>query len=268
MILTVTPRCAAAMRAASNDFDPYKQVINRISQLDSIGHPTDKIELIVMGGTFPSQDLDYQEYFVRERHDVEVSSIHVEGIEAARPAPGVLDAITGADAVVIAPSNPVVSIDPVLAVPDVRDAVAARRDEVVAISPIVGGAALKGPADRLLNTQVATVLQDPFIRKVGVFNGVEATLGPVVARTIVQGLPDAGGGDRIGVPRIPLGGNLLDGEPPAHPEGGEHRVEADLRCRDTADHRRHREVQHDGLGRLAVAQGAHRANVRTNDRWN
>lgn len=96
------------------------------------------------------RDLAFQEYFVRERHDVEVASVHLQGIEAARPAPGVLEAISEAEVVVVAPSNPVVSIDPVLAVEGVRQAVQRRRDRVVAISPIVGGAALKGPADRLM----------------------------------------------------------------------------------------------------------------------
>jgi LPPG:FO 2-phospho-L-lactate transferase len=95
-------------------------------------------------------ELAFQEYFVREHHDVAVRSVHVEGAARAEPAPGVLDAIHDADVVVIAPSNPVVSIDPVLAVPGVRDAVTAARARTVAISPIVGGAALKGPADRLL----------------------------------------------------------------------------------------------------------------------
>ncbi len=94
--------------------------------------------------------LGFQEYFVREQHAVAIADVQVEGAAAARPAPGVLEAIAGADVVVIAPSNPVVSIDPVLAVPGVRDAVVAARPRCVAISPIVGGAALKGPADRLL----------------------------------------------------------------------------------------------------------------------
>ncbi len=73
-----------------------------------------------------------------------------DGADAAQPAPGVLAAIADAERVVIAPSNPIVSIEPVLAVPGVRDAVRDRRDDVVAVSPIVAGAALKGPADRLL----------------------------------------------------------------------------------------------------------------------
>jgi LPPG:FO 2-phospho-L-lactate transferase len=92
----------------------------------------------------------FQEYFVKLRHDVTVRSVRFAGAEHARPAPGVLEGIASADAVVICPSNPVVSIDPVLAVPGVADALSARRDRTVAVSPIVAGAALKGPADRLL----------------------------------------------------------------------------------------------------------------------
>lgn len=96
-------------------------------------------------------ELAFQEYFVRRRHAVPVRAVRFDGAAAARPAPGVLDAIARADRVVVAPSNPVLSIDPVLAVPGVRDAVAARRDDVVAVSPLVGGAALKGPADRVMS---------------------------------------------------------------------------------------------------------------------
>jgi LPPG:FO 2-phospho-L-lactate transferase len=95
-------------------------------------------------------EVGFQHYFVRLRHDVPVVSVRVAGAESARPSPGVVEAVAGAATVVIAPSNPLVSIAPVLAVPGVREAVAARRDDVVAVSPIVGGQALKGPADRLL----------------------------------------------------------------------------------------------------------------------
>jgi LPPG:FO 2-phospho-L-lactate transferase len=95
-------------------------------------------------------EIGFQEYFVRRHHDVAVRKVRFAGAEEAAPAPGVLEAIAGASTVVIAPSNPIVSIDPVLAVPGIRDAVAARRADVVAVSPIVAGAALKGPADRLL----------------------------------------------------------------------------------------------------------------------
>jgi LPPG:FO 2-phospho-L-lactate transferase len=95
-------------------------------------------------------EVAFQRYFVERQHDVRVSAVRFEGAEDAVPAPGVLDAIGQADVVVIAPSNPIVSIAPVLAIPGVRDAIERRRDHVVAISPIIAGAALKGPADRLL----------------------------------------------------------------------------------------------------------------------
>ncbi|CAB4554341.1 unannotated protein [freshwater metagenome] len=100
--------------------------------------------------TVDGRELSFQEYFVREHHDVAVSQIRFAGAEIAVPGPEVLDSIEQADVVCIAPSNPVVSIDPVLAVPGVRAAVTAARERTIAISPIVGGAALKGPADRLL----------------------------------------------------------------------------------------------------------------------
>jgi LPPG:FO 2-phospho-L-lactate transferase len=95
-------------------------------------------------------DIGFQEYFVGRRHSVAVSGVHFDGIEDATPAPGVLAAIEDALTVVVAPSNPIVSIGPILAVPGVRDALRRRRDSVVAVSPIIAGGAVKGPADRLL----------------------------------------------------------------------------------------------------------------------
>jgi LPPG:FO 2-phospho-L-lactate transferase len=95
-------------------------------------------------------EIAFQEYFVRRRHDVAVASVRYEGASGAKPAPGVLDAIEDAQTVIICPSNPVLSIGPILALPGVRDALAGRRQDVVAVSPIIAGKALKGPADRLL----------------------------------------------------------------------------------------------------------------------
>jgi LPPG:FO 2-phospho-L-lactate transferase len=95
-------------------------------------------------------EVGFQEYFVGRQHSVPVSGVRFEGAEAATPGPGVLDAIVDADVVVVAPSNPIVSIGPLLAVPGVRDALGARVGGRVAVSPIIAGAALKGPADRLL----------------------------------------------------------------------------------------------------------------------
>ncbi len=95
-------------------------------------------------------EISFQEYFVGRQHSVPVTSVRFDGAERTRPAPGVLDALNGADRIVVAPSNPAVSIDPVLAVPGVAEVLRRRREAVVAVSPIVGGKALKGPADRLL----------------------------------------------------------------------------------------------------------------------
>jgi LPPG:FO 2-phospho-L-lactate transferase len=100
--------------------------------------------------TVDEGEIGFQEYFVQRHHDVAVSAVRFAGAESAAPAKGVLDSIAGAERVVIAPSNPIVSIAPVLAVPGVREAVEKRRPDVVAVSPIIAGAALKGPADRLL----------------------------------------------------------------------------------------------------------------------
>ena len=98
----------------------------------------------------PDGWLDFQEYFVRRRAADEVLDIRYEGAGAARPAPGLLDAIEGAEAILLAPSNPLVSIGTILAVAGVRDAVQNTTAPVVAVSPIVGGATIKGPADRMM----------------------------------------------------------------------------------------------------------------------
>jgi LPPG:FO 2-phospho-L-lactate transferase len=95
-------------------------------------------------------EVSFQDYFVRLHHDVTVRGVRFEGAETAQAAPGVMEALHDADGIVVCPSNPVVSIGPVLAVPGVREALMARRERVVAVSPIVAGAALKGPADRLM----------------------------------------------------------------------------------------------------------------------
>ncbi len=93
--------------------------------------------------------LSFQEYFVARGHRDEVIALAYEGIESAKPAPGVVEAVAGADLVVIAPSNPPLSIWPILQIPGVAAAIAAA-DNVVAVSPLFAGKALKGPADRIL----------------------------------------------------------------------------------------------------------------------
>jgi LPPG:FO 2-phospho-L-lactate transferase len=110
----------------------------------------DGVPTAIAAGVAAGEEISFQDYFVRLQHAVPVAAVRFAGAESARPAPGVLDAIADADTVVVAPSNPIVSIGPVMAVAGIRDAVTARRDDVVAVSPLVGGRALKGPADRLL----------------------------------------------------------------------------------------------------------------------
>jgi LPPG:FO 2-phospho-L-lactate transferase len=96
--------------------------------------------------------LPFQEFFVRHRHAPEALSVEFEGAETAAASPHALHAISTADLVVIAPSNPLVSIGPILSINGVASAVRAKRSQVVAISPIVGGRAIKGPADHMLAT--------------------------------------------------------------------------------------------------------------------
>lgn len=94
--------------------------------------------------------LAMQEWFVRERTAPPVVAVGFDGIETALPAPGVLAAVEHAETVLVCPSNPVISIGPILAVPGVREVLRRRRDRVVGVSPIIAGAPVKGPADRLM----------------------------------------------------------------------------------------------------------------------
>ena len=102
-------------------------------------------------GLTAGTEISFQEYFVQRHHSVPVSAVRFDGAESCSPAAGVIDAINEADLIVIAPSNPIVSIAPVLAIPGIRDALISRRNAVTAVSPIIAGAALKGPADRMMS---------------------------------------------------------------------------------------------------------------------
>ncbi|HEY8292159.1 MAG TPA: 2-phospho-L-lactate transferase [Thermomicrobiales bacterium] len=93
---------------------------------------------------------DFQDYFVRRRHEDRVTQVRFTGIEQARMTPEIADALAAADVVIVCPSNPLVSIGPILAVPGLRDALVTSPAIKIAVSPIVGGKALKGPADRML----------------------------------------------------------------------------------------------------------------------
>ena len=104
-----------------------------------------RTRVVTPAGTFA-----FQEWFVTRRHADEVDAVEVVGAADARPAPGVLEALREADALVVAPSNPYVSIGPILAVEPVRAELASRRTRCVAVSPLIGGRAVKGPLDRML----------------------------------------------------------------------------------------------------------------------
>ncbi len=95
-------------------------------------------------------EVAFQDYFVRLHHDVAVGAVRFAGAAEARPTPQVLAALEEADRIVVCPSNPIVSIGPLLAVPGILAALRARREDIIAVSPIIAGAALKGPADRLM----------------------------------------------------------------------------------------------------------------------
>lgn len=134
------------------------QVVARVAERFGVGArllpvTDDRVETridAVDARTGERLDLHFQEYWVQRRAADAVKSVRFVGVEAARPAAGVLTAIERADVVVLPPSNPVVSLGPILAVPGVRDAVEARRPAVVGVSGIVSGAPLAGMADKLM----------------------------------------------------------------------------------------------------------------------
>jgi LPPG:FO 2-phospho-L-lactate transferase len=100
--------------------------------------------------TTPAGEFTFQEWFVARGHRDQVDALRFEGADSAAPAPGVLEAIDSADLLLVAPSNPYVSIAPILAVRKLREALARRSVQCVAVSPLIGGRAVKGPADRML----------------------------------------------------------------------------------------------------------------------
>ena len=149
LLRTVRMRSGASLAEATDEIRNHLKVRPRLLPMSNDRAPTSFV-------TTDGRALEFQEYFVKERHRPEIAEVILNGIEDAAPAPGVLDAISSADVVVICPSNPVVSIGPIIHVPGIRDAL---RDhpKVIAVSPIVRGAALKGPADKLLEATGAEV---------------------------------------------------------------------------------------------------------------
>ncbi len=145
----------------------------------------------------PAGELPFQEWFVRRQHRDEVDGVRFEGAEEARAAPGVVDAIGGAGLIAIAPSNPFVSIGPILAVAEIREAIEHRRVPALAVSPLIGGRTVRGPADRMLAR-------------------LEGGTGPAQVASCYKGLIDAlvvdeaDAGEEAGVPTI-VTRTLMDG---------------------------------------------------------
>ena len=132
--------------------EPLSAVTSRVARgfgldVQLLPATDDRLRTVVEtpAGSFP-----FQEWFVARGHRDEVDAVRFEGAETAGPAPGVLEALADADLLALAPSNPFVSIGPILAVSAIRGALATRRVPAVAVSPLIGGRAVKGPADRML----------------------------------------------------------------------------------------------------------------------
>jgi LPPG:FO 2-phospho-L-lactate transferase len=151
----------------------------------------------------PSGELEFQTYFVKRRARDSVAGVRFDGAAEARPAPGILDAIAQAEAIILCPSNPFISIGPIVAIPGIREALQRRRDRVAAISPIVGGRALKGPAARMMKSMRIPAAASEVARLYADFAGVfvldevdrrqaakvEALgIRPVVTNTVMRGL--------------------------------------------------------------------------------
>jgi LPPG:FO 2-phospho-L-lactate transferase len=151
----------------------------------------------------PTGELEFQTYFVKRRARDRVTAMRFEGASEAAPAPGLLEAIQKAEAIILCPSNPFISIGPILAVPGIREALQRKREKVAAISPIVGGRALKGPAAKMMKSMnlraaaaevaklymdfTSVFVMDEVDRKQA--SQVEALdMRPVVTNTIMRGL--------------------------------------------------------------------------------
>jgi len=157
-------------------------------------------------------ELEFQTYFVKRRARDKVASVRFEGAAEAKPAGGVLEAIAEAEAILFCPSNPFISIHPILAVPGIREAVERRRDRVAAVSPIVGGRALKGPAAAMMKSMnmrpSAAEVARLYTRLVGLFVMDEADRKQIAAvenlgmRAVVTGTVMHGRRERKALARV------------------------------------------------------------------
>jgi LPPG:FO 2-phospho-L-lactate transferase len=138
-----------ALRAGAPLSEVTRRLCDRAGIETTIVPATDgplRTQIVTAAGTFP-----FQEWYVGRRHEDEVDEVRYDGADAAEPAPGALDALGDADSIVLAPSNPYLSLGPILAVPAIREAIERRRVRSLAVSPLIGGKAVSGPLDRMLS---------------------------------------------------------------------------------------------------------------------
>jgi len=149
---------AEALRRGAPLSDVTADLIRRAGVASAILPATDdRLRTFV---TTPAGRFAFQEWFVGRRHEDDVDGVEYEGLESARAAPGALDAIAAADAILLAPSNPYLSIGPILAVSDIRAAIEGRSARSIAVSPLVGGAAVTGPLGRMLSRMAGGTTPD------------------------------------------------------------------------------------------------------------
>ena len=142
LVRTEALRRGAALSDVTSDLCAYVGLTSRI-----VPATDDRLRTQV---TTPAGRFPFQEWFVGRRHEDEVDAVDYDGADHARPAPGVLEALDATDAILLAPSNPYLSLGPILAVTGIRAAIEARRVRAVAVSPLVGGASVTGPLGRML----------------------------------------------------------------------------------------------------------------------
>lgn len=143
---TLRLRAGIGLAAIADELRRAQGVATRILPMSEAACPS----IVVLRG---GRRVHFEEYLARDGAPDDVESVDLSAAAAAEPAPGVLEAIAAADAILVCPSNPIVSIGPILALRGLREVLRAARAPVVAISPIVGGAPVKGPADRLMRAQ-------------------------------------------------------------------------------------------------------------------
>ena len=167
----------------------------------------------------PAGELEFQTYFVKRRARDRVLDVRFEGASEATPAPGVIEAIAAAEAIVLCPSNPFISIAPILAIRGIREALRPKRERVLAISPIVGGRALKGPAAHMMKSMRLRPAAVEVARLFADFTGVfvldevdrkqavdveKLGMRPVVTNTVMRGLRERKALARVVVRKLEL----------------------------------------------------------------